>query len=66
MLRFLRDVRRQRPVQPWRFAKPFAESLASLAELLHAIGAELEEPRWTQLAEALDKAADEIRVAGNS
>lgn len=61
MLRFLRSPRRHRIVNPWHVARPLAELLAALGELLVACSVQLDDERWRSLGEHLDALADELR-----
>lgn len=42
---------------------PLASFLRELAEQSHAIGAELDDPRWTEAGDALERAAQLLRAA---
>lgn len=59
-LRFLRN-HRNAIIQPNRVALPMAIWLDSFAELLRAVGREVVEERWAQVATVLDRAAKELR-----
>jgi len=58
--RFLRD-HRARLLQPHRIGLVFAAQLAAMAELLDALGRELDDARWHTVASILDGAATKLR-----
>jgi len=48
-------------ISPHRLANAFATHLAAMAEMLDALGRELSDTRWHDVASALDAAAVRLR-----